>query len=124
MVENLRRTFYATPYRPTGLSIRPLRAVVRLVDEVMWLGAIITSSAHHRSTDPVKLGVCEVKSQAAKVLDLGAGLLEVPADAPMELREALAGLQRAREEMEAAGRPPCPSGSPPLTTPPRPTKSN
>ena len=100
-VENLRRTFYATPYRPTGLSTGS-RAVVRLVDEVMWLGAIITSSAHHRSTDPVKLGVCEVKSQAAKVLDLGAGLLEVPADAPMELREALAGLQRAREEMEAA----------------------
>src|SRR4051812_44552487 len=38
-VKRLHDTFFATPYRPTGLSTAA-RAVVRLVDELQWLSEI------------------------------------------------------------------------------------
>ena len=36
------RTFFATPYRPTGLTTAA-RAVVRLVDELQWLNAVVAA---------------------------------------------------------------------------------
>ena len=43
-VAALHRGFLATPYRPTGLST-PARTVVRLVDELNWLNAIVAGQA-------------------------------------------------------------------------------
>ena len=40
----LRQAFFATPYRPTGLSTAT-RMIVRLVDELRWLNAIVVASA-------------------------------------------------------------------------------
>ena len=42
-VAALHATFFATPYRPTGLSTAA-RAVVRLVDELRWLNAIVVQT--------------------------------------------------------------------------------
>src|SRR3954447_5856417 len=39
-VQALHATFFATPFRPTGLSTAA-RAVVRLVDELRWLNGIV-----------------------------------------------------------------------------------
>ena len=39
-VEALHAVFFATPYRPTGLSTRA-RTIVRLVDELRWLNRIV-----------------------------------------------------------------------------------
>ena len=46
------RLFFATPYRPTGLSTAD-RAVIRLVDELRWLnGVVLQSSPRRHRTDP------------------------------------------------------------------------
>ena len=50
-VEALRHTFFATPYRPTGLSTGS-RAIVRLVDELFWLDGIVSHSAHRAGPRP------------------------------------------------------------------------
>ena len=39
-IRSLRRLFFATPYRPTGLTTAA-RILVRLVDELVWLDAIL-----------------------------------------------------------------------------------
>jgi hypothetical protein len=93
--------FFATPYRPTGLST-DARAVIRLVDELRWLNAIVLRSGpkhHPRRPDP---HVCAAKAAAADVLDRVADLLEAPRSqasdlgaAVDQLRAALAGLERA-----------------------------
>ena len=52
-VLHLRKVFFATPYRPTGLSTAA-RTVVRLVDELRWLNEIVLSAApqpHRRMSD-------------------------------------------------------------------------
>jgi uncharacterized membrane protein YccC len=99
-VGELHSVFFATPYRPTGLSTGA-RMVVRLVDELNWLNVIIVQSAPR--TDAMALNglVCAVRSAAASVLDRCADALEVPgasADALhasiAELREDLAALEQ------------------------------
>ncbi len=50
-IEQLESTFFATPYRPTGLST-DARAVVRLVDELRWLNSVVLRSAPRPSTAP------------------------------------------------------------------------
>ena len=40
----LHRRFFASPYRPTGLTTAA-RAVVRLVDELRWLNTIVLRPA-------------------------------------------------------------------------------
>ena len=66
-VAALRATFLATPYRPSGLTTAT-RAVVRLVDELVWLSVILDNAAaiRRRPADPT---VREVKSAAAVLLD-------------------------------------------------------
>ena len=67
-VEAVQSGFFATPYRPTGLSTSA-RAVVRLVDELRWLNTIVLRSA---LTAPSAMApireVCDVKRAAAEVL--------------------------------------------------------
>jgi uncharacterized membrane protein YccC len=77
-VIELRQTFLASPYRPTGLNTAD-RTVVRLVDELEWLGQVVR---HGRPTttvphyiDPV---VVAVKLAAADVLEESAQVLHDP----------------------------------------------
>jgi len=97
---DLRAAFDATPYRPTGLSVGS-RALVRLVDELTWLSAIVEDSG------PVsdERRVCDVDARtvrraAATALDEAAVLLDSPREAPDALRVALVDLRAAMDGME------------------------
>ncbi|MFJ4585476.1 FUSC family protein [Streptomyces echinatus] len=96
----LRGAFQDTPYRPTGLSSGS-RALVRLVDELTWLSAIVTDSAPspdgHPRCDP---DARTVRLTAASVLELTAGLLEEPHGSPRALRARTAELREAMSRME------------------------
>ena len=81
--------FLATPYRPTGLST-PARTIVRLVDELNWLNAILQARLLP-GAGTVGRSTCAVKSAAAQALDRGADLLEMPRGDPEPLRAALVG---------------------------------
>jgi hypothetical protein len=98
-VEALRRTFFATPYRPTGLSTGS-RAVVRLVDELLWLDAVVTHSAPRPLGAPVNAAACQVKLRAGEVLDRGVALMSAPAGGPEALEQALAELHQALARVE------------------------
>jgi uncharacterized membrane protein YccC len=98
-VRALNDVFFATPYRPTGLSTAA-RTTVRLVDELKWLNDIVVQAAplpdatrHPR--------VERVRSVAADVLDRSADLLEEPRRSAEPLREATA---RLHDELEALER--------------------
>jgi hypothetical protein len=95
----LHRSFYATPYRPTGLSTGA-RALVRLVDEMNWLEAIVAISAPHPPRIPVNVDVCQVKLAAASVLEVGAGVLDNPSGPTEDLHEALAQLRLELSRVE------------------------
>ncbi len=98
-VEALRRTFFATPYRPTGLSTGA-RALVRLIDELFWLDAVVTYSAPRPPGAPVNAAVCQVKLRAAAVLDRGVELLSSPGGGPGALGQAVADLRQALAQVE------------------------
>jgi hypothetical protein len=83
----LRRTFHATPYRPTGLSASS-RALVRLVDELTWLSAIVAESV-----------------PGAK--DGADGAQELPTVRSRGARRAPGGGRRAGPRRGPAGRPAC-----------------
>ncbi len=95
----LRRVFLATPYRPTGLST-PARTVVRLVDELAWVGAIVAQSARAMENVPVDRRACAVKLAAATVLERGADLLASTGGDCQELRAAMAELTERLDTME------------------------
>jgi uncharacterized membrane protein YccC len=93
----LRRAFDGTPYRPTGLSASS-RALVRLVDELTWLSAIVAESGPKANEVPV----CDaeahtVRRAVAVVLDQAADLLENPRG---DLEALRAADERLREAME------------------------
>ncbi len=94
----LHRTFLATPYRPTGLSTST-RTIVRLVDELNWLDAILRHSALPPDGMTVNRAACAVKAAAAQTLERGADLLE-RSGGPTELHAALDRLTDARDRME------------------------
>jgi hypothetical protein len=99
-VDALQTTFFATPFRPTGLTTAA-RAVVRLVDELRWLDAIVLHSAPRRHPPHANPAVCQVKLRAAAVLAAAGDLLEHTAgdrgplhDAVESMNAALAALER------------------------------
>ena len=94
--------FFATPYRPTALSTSA-RTVVRLVDELRWLDAIVVHSAPSPQVDPSGSDerACDVKSACALVLELGADQLADSRRDPDDLHDAQAELARAGEALEA-----------------------
>lgn len=102
LIEELRRTFTATPYRPTGLSTGS-RALVRLVDELTWLSAILGESspatARGAAGDPQ---ASAVHFAAAQVLDRSADVLADPSLAPDELAASAAALRDAVAALEEA----------------------
>lgn len=95
---DLNRVFLATPNRPTGLSTSA-RAVVRLVDELSWLSAILAQSRSLNCTVP-NPAACKVKNAAAAVLERGAELLESPRASLDGLHDALAALREALTKLE------------------------
>jgi uncharacterized membrane protein YccC len=95
----LRSGFLATPYRPTGLSTAA-RSIVRLVDELNWLDAILMQSRPKSDGADLSRAACAVKSAAAAVLEHGADLLDAPGTSGQMLGLALAGLREALNAME------------------------
>jgi uncharacterized membrane protein YccC len=97
-VAALHRGFLATPYRPTSLSTSA-RAVVRLVDELSWLNAIVVQSVDPAQAPPDH-AACAVKVAAAAVLERGAELLELTGGDCSELHTALSVLADALGKLE------------------------
>jgi len=100
-VAAVHRTFFATPYRPTGLSTSG-RTVVRLVDELNWLNAIIAQTPPHPDGIAINRSAFAVKARAASVLERGADLLEESGGRPDALDAALAELHEALAAMESS----------------------
>jgi len=95
----LHRTFLATPYRPTGLSTSA-RTVVRLVDELGWLGTIASEAGPAVKGVPVSRPACSVKLAASAVLERGAELLERTGGDCAELHSAMTELSERLRAME------------------------
>ncbi|MPY47615.1 FUSC family protein [Streptomyces acidicola] len=101
-VKALRASFFGTSYRPTGLTTAA-RALIRLIDQVVWLDAILRRTPLRPQPKSIALAVCDVKTQAATLLEHGAALLEEPAAVdPRLLDSDLVRLLQAREHMEHA----------------------
>ena len=106
----LRKAFHATPYRPTGLSVGS-RALVRLVDELTWLSAIVAESMPRPTAEAMTEAIAEdmvpvcdpeahaVRRAVALVLDCAADLLENPRGTLEPLREASLRLGAAMDKM-------------------------
>ncbi|MFZ0215359.1 MAG: FUSC family protein [Candidatus Dormiibacterota bacterium] len=100
-VAALRKAFFETPYRPTGLATGS-RAGVRIVDEVMWLDTVLERAEVDRESDPADGAVSAVKLAAADLLEQGAGVLDAGSGDPARLEPLLRRLGEARDEMEQA----------------------
>ncbi|MDX6206884.1 MAG: hypothetical protein QOF39_2941 [Frankiales bacterium] len=98
-VSALHKGFLATPYRPTGLSTGT-RTVVRLVDELGWLNAIVVQSGLQGGPTTAHRAACAVKLAAAATLDSGAALLDTTGGDPTELHAAMTSLSGALARME------------------------
>jgi hypothetical protein len=98
-VEVLHGVFFATPYRPSGLSTAA-RAEVRLVDELKWLNVIIAEAAPRPGGPAIGSRVCAVKSAAASVLECSSELLDEPRGRPDALHSALICLRGELVELE------------------------
>ena len=102
----LRRAFHATPYRPTGLSASS-RALVRLVDELTWLSAIVAESLpgiRDEAGRPDGVPVSDPEAHAVRravavVLDCAADLLDNPHGALKPLHVARRRLSEAMDQM-------------------------
>ncbi|MFJ9733586.1 FUSC family protein [Streptomyces sp. NPDC101171] len=103
--DELRAAFDATPYRPTGLSCGS-RAIVRLVDELTWLSAIMADRGHSPNDSPA----CDPDAHdplraAALVLDEAAALLDDPRASPDALQVARTNLRAALDGLEREASP-------------------
>ncbi|MEU3518455.1 FUSC family protein [Streptomyces sp. NPDC006654] len=98
----LRAAFDATPYRPTGLSVTS-RALVRLVDELTWLCAVLVDRSDYTDEPPgCDPAAHTVRRAGALVLESAADLLtDLDGDTgPLraraaELRTALTGMEHS-----------------------------
>ncbi len=100
-VDQLHTVFFAAPYRPTGLTTEA-RAVVRLVDELRWLNAIVLRAALKQHPARPNHSVCDVRTAAADALERSAELLDTPRRGRTELRAALETMRSALEALERA----------------------
>ena len=100
-VQTMERTFFATPYRPTGLST-DARAAIRLVDELRWLNSIVLRTTPLTHPLPHSRDAAAVKLNAGEVLERVADLLEDPLRSRTELRSALDRMRRSLADLEHA----------------------
>ena len=99
-VATMLEQFYAMPYRPTALTTAA-RALVRLIDELGWLGGILDQAPHDHAAQIGNRGVWTVKSAAASVLDRGADLLAGEKILLADLDDDVARLNDALEAMQS-----------------------
>lgn len=99
-VAHLRKTFFSTPYRPTGLSTAT-RTLVRLIDQILLLQSVLEQPPLAHTPGRHVKAVCEVKLAAATLLDHGATVLETVGD-PTTLDADLAQLRKTQRAMEEA----------------------
>lgn len=98
----LQQVFTATPYRPTGLSAES-RGMVRLVDELTWLSAVLADAAPTvEDAPPGTQESSAVRTAAAEVLELCADLLDDPGVRPDRLRTQVEVLRQALMELEGS----------------------
>ena len=109
-VQRLQDVFFATPYRPTGLSTAA-RATVRLVDEVRWLNSIIIQAAARPPRMAFDRRAGNVKSAAALVLECGGELLGATDGSAERLHVAQAALRDDLVELERSATLRLPFGS-------------
>ncbi|MFJ2305274.1 FUSC family protein [Streptomyces sp. NPDC087787] len=98
--QKLQQAFTATPYRPTSLSTGS-RALVRLVDELTWLSAILAEAAP--AVEDGSTGTRQssaVRRAAAAVLELAAEMLDDPRVTPDRLRAGVEELRQALTALE------------------------
>ncbi len=95
----LHRSFLAAPWRPTGLGVSS-RAVVRLVDELLWMGDQIVGLAPSAISTSVARLSCQIHTSSAAVLESGAQLLDDPTSSSANLDSALQELAAALEALE------------------------
>jgi uncharacterized membrane protein YccC len=105
----LHDVFFATPYRPTGLSTGA-RALIRLVDELRWLNDIHVQAPQRPEGSGARGRVQAVKSAAARVLECGADQIEAPGGSPEALHAAQAELDDALLALERAATLTVPAG--------------
>jgi hypothetical protein len=97
-VAALRHAFFATPYRPTGLTTAS-RVLVRAVDQAVWMDAILERMPPDRARGGTGPAVCEIKIASAELLEDGALLAGEAPDEPAGLPAARTGLGEAREAL-------------------------
>ncbi|WP_446039056.1 FUSC family protein [Streptomyces sp. SID1121] len=99
-VAELRKAFFATPFRPTGLATEA-RVLVQLVDELLWLDDILQNTAFNVSSASVASSVRQSKLAAADVLEAcatglgGAPALEALHAGKQRLHDAMAAVEQA-----------------------------
>jgi uncharacterized membrane protein YccC len=98
-VSRLKKSFFGTPYRPTGLSTAA-RTLVRLVDQVVWLDSILERMRFEDRSEPTDAVVGSVKAAAATLLEHAAAVLQSAVDDPAQVQADLARLREARAAME------------------------
>ncbi|MEU3183363.1 FUSC family protein [Streptomyces sp. NPDC006923] len=98
-VAALRESFFGTPYRPTGLTTGT-RTLVRLIDQVLQLDAILERTPVDQRPGRTEPAVCDVKTAAADLLERSADQLRSAAGDPTELDAGTRRLRDARETME------------------------
>ncbi|HEX4735660.1 MAG TPA: FUSC family protein [Thermoleophilaceae bacterium] len=107
-VAEMQRLFFATPYRPGGLST-DARAIVRIVDEMRWLSATIARARPAGAPRPVptaatvKRAAADVLECAADRIDLLTGSRAALGDAVTSMRSALRDLERETMSMSMDG---------------------
>jgi uncharacterized membrane protein YccC len=103
--QQLRDAFFATPYRPGGLSTSS-RALVRATDALIWLDRVFARVPLDKATaaaQPANSGaVCALEIVAAELLEHCADLLLSGEGELAHLDEDLERLHNARQRMEAA----------------------
>ena len=99
--EALHRGFLSAQWRPTGLSVSS-RATVRLVDEVLWLDTLVDQAGRPAEQSTAHEHDCRIRSTCAAVLDVGAGVLEDPAQSSSQLTTVREELSVALEELVKA----------------------
>ncbi|HEY1833384.1 MAG TPA: FUSC family protein [Solirubrobacteraceae bacterium] len=100
----LRNAFYATPYRPGGLSTSS-RALVRATDALIWLDRVFARVPLDETTTTKAANsgaVCALTIVAAELLEHCADLLLAGEGDLAHLDEDLERLHNARQRMEAA----------------------
>jgi len=98
-VDALQRGFLAVPSRPTGLSVSS-RAVVRLVDELLWMDSQLVEVNQPAFAATVTSQACRIRTSSAAVLETGANLLDRPFTTSTELDGARHDLRTSIDDMK------------------------